>query len=81
MIIKVTALHIKNGAIGEPCNCPVALAVKDLFPNKFVGVTQETVLIEDIYYKVPDFVAAFIDWFDAGREVIPIEFDLVKIKS
>ena len=83
MKITVTPLDIVAGARGEPCSCPIALAIRRQIPGSDPLVTPEEVGIEwddrrvDYpAYDLPQEARDFIGRFDAGLPVDPFEFDL-----
>jgi len=76
MLIKVTQEHIKNGKCFSGEYCPVALALKDLFPKTFVsvgysslkvGTTVVMISSQDVRDKILD--------FDLGEGMKPFEFE------
>jgi hypothetical protein len=76
MIVRVTEHHIKNGKVGDGCNCPVALAMKDCLNSHLAFVDIDTLSIAPGQYIVtPKIVKDFICDFDDGKSVAPFEFD------
>ena len=78
--ITVTQEHIDKGDVGSSHSCPVAIACKDaglIDPcvDKLV-ISQELSDGAVIGIYTPIKVAEFIENFDAGKEVKPIEFEL-----
>lgn len=79
MIINVTQKHIDR-AIATQCricgNCPVSLAVRDVFPGKVVLTGLQRIFVEDKESAVSDNVFNFIWDFDNGVTVHPFSFEL-----
>jgi len=83
MKIKVTSEHISKGVCGDEKNCAIALAVIEalnLDPSS-VAVDTDGIRFYDgeeffCLRKTPEYVADFIDQFDADLPVGPIEFEL-----
>lgn len=84
MKIKVTQEHIDKGERSLCAFCPVALAFKDVFPDKKVQAGIGVAIIEDAkyllaeYWDLPREASNFIEQFDRGFPVYPFEFDAVK---
>ena len=76
-MINVTQEHINSGIKSDCMLCPIALAVRTLFP--IVEVDDCCIEIGDVQYYSPDSVAKFIDDFDNGKLVKPFSFELEKI--
>ena len=76
--IRVTADHIAEGERGNPCACPVALAVRDQTGAQIAYVDMATVAItrrnHDFEAHSPPQVSHFVDAFDHGHPVEPFEF-------
>ena len=83
MIIKVevTQRHINSG-LKRDCNkCPVALVLKEIFPNAsriIVGgfAIDMYALGEEYFHNFPDSVGNFTLAFDDGKEVEPFAFEI-----
>lgn len=74
MRIKVTEIHIRLGKEGEPCLCPVALALRDAgFWRAEVGSNEVT--YDGALIPLPDEAHDFICDFDTYKDVTPFEFD------
>ena len=77
MKIQVTEEDIKNGVRHFCSSCPVALAIKKLYPAEtWVSVSARRVVIEETSYDLPEVAITFIQMFDKGQKVEPITFDL-----
>ena len=76
MKIKVTQQHIDAGIKKKCLYCPVALAIKDVFPTEYVNVSDLYVRIGDNVYDLFPIVTRFILDFDYGYPVSPFEFEL-----
>lgn len=73
-IIHVTAAHIAAGKPGVCAQCPVALALLDVFPNQVVNVDIDFLRIGDKTYCTPVRVEDFIWDFDTGMDPAPFSF-------
>lgn len=80
MIIQVKQKHIKNGIKSDPCNCPVALAIKE-------RLSTEDVIVDDLgigiglyleTFRSTKKLESFIKNFDNGKKVKPFSFRLIK---
>ena len=84
--IKVTQEHINKGKRKDYSSCPIALAVKDVFPNDVIEVGQFDLTFENcdyesgngkyLGYELPNIACNFVEDFDAGRNVKPFDFEL-----
>ncbi len=84
MEIKVTAKHISKGVRLSPCNCPVALALKEQM-HKVVNVDSMSMMYASISREstsgwrqadTPRKVRGFILRYDYGKTVKPFSFDI-----
>lgn len=85
-LVRVTREHIANGVIRDCERCPIALALidalGDLFtPGSWVDVEMGMVMFcragEETWTAwTPDVAATFIEDFDHGDDVAPLEFTL-----
>lgn len=80
MKINVSEQNIKEGR-PESCEwCPVARALREIYPSAgTVEVDTDYIRVWIPHaqrWKTPDIVADFIAAFDAGEPVAPIAFDL-----
>ncbi len=66
MKLKVTAEHIKKGVPADTCNCPIALAIKDLCgPDTWVNVGSATLEVRGkAFIDLPPEAMKFIHDFD-----------------
>ena len=80
MKVIVTQEHIDKGTPESACNCPIALALKDM-GAKDVCVNQgyiEFQLGDEYWWAEPPTVAdEFIEAFDDQEQVNPFEFDIL----
>ncbi|WP_420431480.1 hypothetical protein [Candidatus Poriferisocius sp.] len=79
MKIEVTQDHIDTGLRRNCHQCPVALAISDVFPGSRVNVGGVDVDIvqpdfTEIYFCLPEKVEYFIMHFDRGLTVKPFTF-------
>jgi hypothetical protein len=82
--INVTAGHIAKGEHDSCRFCPVALAMKEAFPDaELVAVDSARVIMGGglrrrgwVELDLPDAATRFIEAFDAGDPVQPFSFDL-----
>ena len=92
MLVQVKAKHIRQGKPSRPCECAIALAVKDTLNLDFKEVTltvadavrirrdSDGQLLQK--FKLSKAASKFIRKFDAGprSEVKPTTFRLTEIK-
>ncbi len=77
MKIEVTADDIANGKPGFSCECPIALALRRLFPDAgHIEVEMADVHIDYDMVELPDEARDFIEHFDAEDEVSPFSFEI-----
>lgn len=80
MKIVVSADHVRAGEIGSCLDCPIGHALRDALPGVEFEVGTIAIHIRRgvdwIAHPLPWFVTRFIQAFDAGVDVAPIEFDL-----
>lgn len=75
---KVTQEIIDRGIPNSPCDCPVAIALRQqLLPNAQVGGYKIWFDPDDYrFITIPEHIRTFITSFDHGRPVQPFEFEL-----
>ena len=76
MKVRVTQEHIDEGIPQECGFCPIAIAIRDQYPNESINVDGEEITIGDNHYLTPESAADFIHRFDFGGKVSPFEFEL-----
>jgi hypothetical protein len=85
--VDVTREHICDGRSGDACECPVALALKSIFPYaQRVTVGRNILMVKHYrriyftFYVMPQSVQDFILAFDGGGSgpLAPFSFELVK---
>lgn len=82
--ISVEKRHIDEGHKSHKFLCPVALAVKEIFPKHHVTVSPDSISVrhyeaslkERICFVTPPLARAFINDFDHGISVGPITFPM-----
>lgn len=78
--ITVTELAIRKGVKGDPCNCPVAKALRRASKERIVSAGMGVMFIgpknRRITWVTPYDVRNFIEIFDAGKPVVPFNFDM-----
>lgn len=78
MTVTVTQQDINNGHKRNCGHCPIALAVRRVIPDVYVGGYH--VFIDEIAtYKLPDVAIEFIKAFDNERPVKPFSFDIERL--
>lgn len=82
--IEVTPDDIRYGLPSNPTGCPIALACRRVLPSA-VQVTRTGVeVLDGSYpmprYRLPDVVVAWLDAFDARREVAPFACVLPRVR-
>ncbi len=81
MTIVVSADHVRAGEIGSCFDCPIGLAIRERIPRvrcALVERSQVRLVVgrREIIIPLPSVARAFIQAFDAGVDVAPIEFEL-----
>ena len=81
VVAKITQAHIDLGLRGQCEECPVALALMDVFPDAkriTVGGMWINVFLPEkkLNARVSGVVSDFIENFDKGFDVQPMEFAL-----
>lgn len=75
--ISVSQEDIDNGTPGDETCCPIALAVKRQYPEyNEVSVEIDVLFLDDINYLMPIEASNFVDDFDEGKSVAPLEFEI-----
>jgi hypothetical protein len=77
-VITVTAQHIAQGARSNCWRCPIALAVREAFPDTAIAVSdfyiQMTLDGQQRIIRTPRETALFIRAFDTGVPIEPFSF-------
>jgi hypothetical protein len=76
--VYVSAEDIANGIKGDATNCAIALALKKI-SDEDVEVEVPGVMLGSVRYTLPKEAEEFVDKFDNGMGVEPIEFDMEEI--
>lgn len=88
MIVRVTQRNIEEGVARDATKCPIACAFRDAgFTHVNVGQTKVSYVASDkrnwagsgksaYEYGLPSWAVDFVDQFDAGISVKPIEMDV-----
>lgn len=80
VMVQMTQRDIDNGRPGDPCNCPVARALKREFQDRRVSAGAEYLWVgpssRRITWRTPEIVRFFISRFDGGQYVEPLIFTL-----
>jgi len=80
--VEVTREHIELGQRCDPCNCPVALAIKAARPDLEPYVSEECVSfdldedVEDTAVYLNSWVSSKIGTFDANLGMVPFSFEI-----
>lgn len=81
--VHVTKKHIADGWTYKSTRCPIALALRELFPEERIMVCDHYMRFENdqdpddpIFLRLPVEVHHFIFNFDDGRTVEPFSFNL-----
>ena len=72
----VTQKHIDNGIPLTEKMCPVALALKDKFPQSYISVLSQSILLNDILYETSYKLMEFIWNVDQSHVVQPSTFQI-----
>lgn len=75
MLVKITKNHIHKGKAGDPCECPIALALR-LAGKEHVEVFNSCIWINGKRYPTSLKVDRWIRHYDNGDQVEPMEFEL-----
>lgn len=80
VVVEMTQRDIDNGKPGDPCNCPVARALKRAFQDRRVSAGEGYLWVgpsaRRITWRTPGTVRHFISQFDEGQKVEPLNFTL-----
>lgn len=79
MKVKVTQKDIDNGKAKDCRTCPIAQAIRRTNPNKVIIVDRDIIYIDKKLYSTPQKASTFINLFDDGDKVKPIDFELNEI--
>lgn len=74
LVVDVTDNDIKTGKRGSRISCPIARAVRRVFPNSIISVWYTTIRVDDKVY-IPDEPKKhelFVESFDEGGVVVPV---------
>lgn len=76
--VSVTQEHIRKGSRHDCSSCPIALALKDMFPGRhvFVDIISMRVGRHNSYGHC-DLTHEFMKDFDNGKPVEPFDFLMV----
>lgn len=75
-MINVTQENISNGHKCSIEDCPIALAVKEVYPGKYISVTYHYIRLDNKQYRVTDEMKGNMYLFDKGDEIVPFSFEL-----
>jgi len=64
--VVITAECIGEGLKRDSFSCPLALAIKGVYPGTYVAVGYGYVFVGDDTYTIPRRVERFVSRFDAG---------------
>jgi hypothetical protein len=87
MLLQLKQKHINNGIQESPCNCPIALAIRealDIREDEYVSVDDDEIFIESYdgkiirCYRPTKKIVEFIERFDhKGKKAVkPTTFKL-----
>lgn len=72
--VRVTRKHIKGGVQKNCARCPIALALRDVFPEGSVSVSKVDGTVGETHFSLSARAQKFIAAFDSGRKVKPATF-------
>ena len=75
-MVLVARDDVARGEPGDPEACPVALALKRLFPGQRIAVQPAGIRVEKAVHRCPDDVRRWCDAFHSGERVEPFAFKL-----
>lgn len=73
--VKVEQKHIDKGIKESPTFCPIALALRDLNINTYIG--SDLLKMRHLTVLLPEEAVKFIEDFDDGKMVQPFEFTTI----
>jgi hypothetical protein len=76
MKVEVKQEHIDKGVPSNGCECPIALALGEMFPDAQVLVCDGRIEVGFEVAAPPQEAKEFINDFDDGEPVAPFSFDL-----
>ena len=76
MTVHVTLDHILRGRRGKHCECPIALALRELTGDQWFVLYPYAVDGKQNTHWLPREAKDFIYFFDGGAKVKPISFEL-----
>ena len=80
MDVRVTADHIREGTPNSALTCPIAWAIKEQLGTSMpIEVFEGLALADHMEARLPEIACEFVDRFDKGKHVEPIEFTLTWI--
>jgi len=62
--IVVTRAHVYHGKRDDPCLCPLALALKDMFDCEYCEVWRDQITIDGQTYDTTNEMKEFIEYLD-----------------
>lgn len=75
--VDVNSMDIDSGARRSPSSCPIAKAIRRMYPDAdFISVGSYTAIIDKTPYKVPMDARNFITRYDNSQLVDPAQFEL-----
>lgn len=77
--VAVTRRHIANGTRHSLSNCPIARALREMFPGKEITAWRSQVDVGETVYKPSRVAQAFMRRFDNGQYVPPLTMTLTLI--
>ena len=82
--VKVTQEHINRGIRANTNQCPIALALRDIFQIKSpkyrdISVDSYTIKVYRVYFSITKRAKTFMNKFDQNQEVKPITFRFTEL--
>lgn len=76
VVVEVTPGDIVDGVAGDPCRCPIAVAMKRVLPGRVVDVYPDGFIIGGDEIKAPQVAKEFVRCFDCLGTAGPITFEI-----
>ena len=80
MIVNVTEKHIADGVRLDCLRCPVALAMRDAFPQSKLTIDAWSLLVDNDRRETSKQIRMFMKDFDFRRNPQPFSFDFDALK-
>lgn len=69
VFVELTKSHLACGERGNIYGCPIAIRLKEMFPNKYVYVGERIACVDGEYYDMPLIARQFVVEYDCGKTI------------